>query len=152
MTGRFPICQGEIPKEGGLPSLVISVSETGKRLVVFNQILYQPFVPSFHLIGMLLGFQLVQHDLPERLVEVVCDEAYVKDVCAEPWPPRVFGITQYDAVLAAIIDIEVTCLRIGAAIMKVEPLVCRGENQMQPSWREALATSSVDAAASCWFV
>ena len=28
MTGRFPICQGEIPKEGNLPSLIISASET----------------------------------------------------------------------------------------------------------------------------
>ena len=113
---------------GGCFALIISVSETGKRLVVFNQILYQPFVPSFHLIGMLFGFQLVQHDLPVRLVEVVCDEADVKDVSTEPWPPWVFGITQYDAVLAAIIDIEVTCLRIGAAIVQVESLVCRGEN------------------------
>ena len=107
-----------------MSALIISAPDTSIRVVVFYQILYKPLVPLFHFVGLFFGSQLVQHYLPVGFLEVVYDETCVKDISAESFPSWVFGVTQYDGILAVIVDIEVTCLGIEAAKVQVDTFVC----------------------------
>ena len=107
------------------PALIISACQTCVGVVVFQEVLYQFSVPLFHLVGLFFGFQFVQHDLPVGFLEVIDDETRVKNICAEPWPPRVFGVTQDDGTFTFIVDLEFVCKGIDGAKVQVEAFVCR---------------------------